>query len=115
MELPRLRVRNPQGEVALASFQCAACTEAMDAHIMAAVAAGLSTRHYPRTLDPLPQDIVEQGTSCSAVSRRFVALSRRKMDDLLSRALGEPDIAVVFVDAKFFHEHCVLIVLGVDS
>ena len=87
----------------------------MDAHTMAAAAVGVSTRHYPRTLDPLPSGLVEQGTSRSAVSRRFVALSRRRMHEFLSRALGELDIAAVFVDAKFFHEHCVLIALGVDS
>ena len=74
----------------------------------------------PRATTPVPwtrcrRTSSNRGTSRSAVSRRFVALSRRKKDEFLSRALGELDIAVVFVDAKFFHEHCVLIALGVDS
>ena len=37
------------------------------------------------------------------------------MGEFLSRPLGELDIAAVFIDAKYFHEHCVLIALGVDS
>ena len=115
VEVPRLRVRNAQGEVALESFQWAASTDAMDAHTMSAVADGVSTRRYRRTLDPMPQDMVEHGISRSAVSRRCVALSSRKMHEFLPCALGELDIAVVFIDGKFFHEHCVLIALGVDS
>ena len=54
VELPRLRVRSPRGEVALASFQRASSTDAMDAHAMEAVASGVSTRNCPRTLDPIP-------------------------------------------------------------
>ena len=71
----------------LASFEWAASADAMDEH----------------------------GTSRSAVSRRFVALSRKRLGEFLSRPLAELDLAVVFIDAKFFHEHCVLIALGVDS
>ena len=115
IELPRLRVRSSEGEVALASFQWASCTDALDAHTMAAVAAGVSTREYPRTLDPAPEVMRERAVSRSSVSRRFVALSRQRMDEFLSRPLGELDLAVVFIDAKFFHEHCVLIALGVDG
>ena len=37
VELPRLRVRSPEGEVALASFQWAALSDAMDAHTLAVV------------------------------------------------------------------------------
>lgn len=114
VELPRLRVRSPEGEVALASFQWAASADAMDAHTMASVAAGVSMRAYPRTLDPVPEAVGEHGVSRSAVSRRFVALSRKQMGEFMSRSLAELDIAAVFIDAKFFHEHCVLIALGVD-
>ena len=44
VELARLRVRSPQGEAALASFQWASATDAMDAHTLEAIAAGVSTR-----------------------------------------------------------------------
>ena len=69
VELPRLRVRSPEGEVALASFQWAASSDAMDAHTLAAVAAGVSTRDYPKLLDPMPETMNERGTSRSALSR----------------------------------------------
>ena len=115
VELARLRVRSPQGEAALASFQWASATDAMDAHTLEAIAAGVSTRRYRQTLDPLPEAMDEHCVSRSAVSRRFVSLSRKRMHEFLSRPLAELDIAVVFVDAKFFREHCVLIALGVDS
>ncbi len=115
VERPRLRVRSCEGEVALASVQWAASSDAMDAHTMAAVAAGVSTRDSPKRLDPIPEAMGERGTSLSALSRRFVALSRKPMGKFLSRPLAGLDIAAVFIDAKHFHEHCVLIASGVDS
>ena len=74
----------------------------------------MSTRDDPKRLDPIPAAMNERGTSRSALSRRFVALSRKQMGEFLSRPLGELDIAAVFIDAKYFHEYCVLIALGVD-
>ena len=86
--MPRLRVRSGEGEVGLASFQWAAATDPMDAHTMEAVAAGVSTRKYRRTLERLARGAAEHATSSSAVSRRFVALSTRRMHEFLSRGLG---------------------------
>ena len=82
---------------------------------MEAVAAGVSTRKYRRTLERLPSGAAEHATSSSAVSRRFVALSTRRMHEFLSRGLDELDIRVVFIDGKAFREHCLLIALGLDS
>ena len=56
VELPRLRVRSSDGEVPLASFQWAAATDPLDEHTLAAVAAGVSTRRYAGTLDPVPAE-----------------------------------------------------------
>ena len=92
VELARLRVRSHQGEAALASFQWASATDAMDAHTLEAIAAGVSTRRYRQTLDPLPEAMDEHCTSRSAVSRRFVALSRKRMHEFLSRPLPEPSL-----------------------
>ena len=77
VEVPRLRVRSADGEVPLVSFQWAAVTDPLDEHTLAAVAAGVSTRRYADTLDPVPADVTERATSSSAVSRRFVALSTK--------------------------------------
>ena len=59
VELPRQRVRSAEGEVPLASFQWAAATDPLDEHTLAAVAAGVSTRRYAGTLDPVPADVTD--------------------------------------------------------
>ena len=63
----------------LPSFQWAAATDPLDEHTLSAVAAGVSTRRYAGTLDPTPAGVAERGTSSSAVSRRFVALSAKRL------------------------------------
>ena len=113
--LPRLRVRNADGEVPLASFQWAAATDALEAHTLEAIAAGVSTRRYARTLDPVPAEVSERATSRSAVSRRFVALSTQQLRAFVSRPLGELDLRVVCIDGKVFKEHCIVIALGIDT
>ena len=96
--VPRLRVRSADGEESLPSFRWAATTDPLDEHTLAAVAAGVSTRRYAGTLDPAPAEVTERGTSSSAVSRRFVALSAKRLRSFLSRPLGELDLRVVCID-----------------
>ena len=115
VEVPRLRVRSADGEVPLVSFEWAAATDPLDEHTLAAVAAGVSTRRYASTLDPVPADVTERGTSSSAVSRRFVALSTKSLGTFLERPLGELDLRVVCVDGKVFRDHCMVIALGIDA
>ena len=113
--VPRLRVRSVDGEVALPSFQWAAATDPLDEHTLAAVAAGVSTRRYAGTLDPVPGEVTERGASSSAVSRRFVALSAKRLQSFLSRPVGELDLRVVCIDGKVFREHCMVVALGIDT
>ena len=76
------------------SFQWAAATDPLNEHTLAAVAAGVSTRRYAGTLDPVPVDVTERATSSSAVSRRFVTLSTKRLEAFLGRPLGELDLRV---------------------
>ena len=115
VEVPRLRVRSAGGEVPLVSFQWAAATDPLDEHTLAAVAAGVSTRRYAGTLDPVPADVTERATSSSAVSRRFVALSTKRLEAFLGRPLGELDLRVVCIDGKVFRDHCMVVALGIDT
>ena len=112
--VPRLRVRRADGEAPLPSFGAAA-TDPLDEHTLSAVAAGVSTRRYAGTLDPAPAEVTERGTSSSAVSRRFVALSAKRLRSFLSRPLGELDLRVVCIDGKVFREHCMVVALGIDT
>ena len=88
VEVPRLRVRSAGGEVPLVISEWASAADPLDEHTLAAVAAGVSTRRYASTLDPVPADVTERATSSSAVSRRFVALSMKRLEAFLDRPLG---------------------------
>ena len=63
----------------------------------------------------MPADVTERGTSSSAVSRRFVALSTKRLGAFLERPLGELDLRVVCIDGKVFRDHCMVIALGIDA
>jgi transposase-like protein len=113
--VPRLRARGEAGELGLPSFLWAADRDPLDNHTLAVIGAGVSTRRYRRTLDTLPTGVQETSTSKSAVSRRFVTLSRRRMVEFLARPLPELDLRIIFIDGKVFKQHTLLIALGVDS
>ena len=113
--MPRLRVRSADGEAPVASFQWAAATDPLDEHTLAAVAAGVSTRRYAGTLDPVPAAVTERATSSSAVSRRLVALSTKRLEVFLGRPLGELHLRVVCIDGKVFRGHCMAIALGIAT
>ena len=49
------------------------------------------------------------------MSRRFVALSAKRLRSFLSRRLGELDLRVVCIDGKVFRDHCMVVALGIDT
>ena len=111
----RLRARSLEGEeLALPSFVYAADRDPLDRRTMEAIACGVSTRKYGRSLEKLGDDQKDRSTSKSAVSRRFVALSRKQMTGWLSAPLNGLDLRVLVIDGVVFHDHTVLIVLGID-
>ena len=112
----RLRARSQEGEeLSLPSFVFAADRDPLDRRTMEAIACGVSTRRYERSLEELPEDQEQRSTSKSAVSRRFVALSRKQMTEWLSSPLADRDIRVLVIDGIVFHDHTVILVLGIDS
>ena len=117
----RIEFRRPRaraieaGELELPTYTWAAGADPLNAATMAAIAAGVSTRRYAGTLDPLPSPEVALCTSKSAVSRRFVALSQEQLDQWLSRRLDELDLPVVMIDGIHFRNRVILVVVGIDS
>jgi transposase-like protein len=114
--VPRLRMRAVGGaELALPSYTWAADRDPLDRRTLEAIAVGVASRRYGRSLDPLPAGVAERATSKSAVSRRFVARSTALLAEWLARPLGALELVAILIDGIFFDQRCVLIALGVDT
>ena len=111
---PRVRNKNDQ-EMELPSFVFAASRDPLDRHALTSVACGISTRKYARSLEPLPDDMAEQSTSKSAVSRRYVAMTTKQMTSWLTTPLGDRHFPIVMIDGIILGDHTVLIALGIDT
>ena len=117
----RIRVRRRRAaqvdgpELALPSFGWAADRDPLDEHTWRSIVAGVSTRSYGASLAPVPNEFQQRSTSRSAVSRRFVALSQRQLTTCLSRPLGDLDLQVVMIDGIDYHDHTILVALGIDA
>jgi len=115
---PRVRtVGDDQGEVTLDSYQAFAGADLLAEGIVARMLAGISTRRYPITLEPVG-DAVEQAatsTSKSAVSRRFVAATAERLAELCARPLDQAHWPVVMLDGVHLGEHLLVVALGVTD
>lgn len=111
---PRVRTTDRR-EARLPSFAAAAKTDPLDRHTLEAIASGVTMRRYGRSLEPLPAGEAGRSSSRSAVSRRFVALTRKSLAETFSRPLDGLDLRVVMIDGIAFRDHCVLLALGVAS
>jgi transposase-like protein len=112
----RLRARSlDEGELALPAFEWAAAADPLDAATLAAIAAGVSTRRYAATQEPVPAAHRPSAASKSAVSRRFVQLSEEQLGQWLGRRLDDVDLPVVMIDGIHFGERVVLLALGIDA
>jgi putative transposase len=113
--IPRPRVRSQAGkEVELPSFTFAANRDPLDRHALNAVACGISSRKYARSLEPLPEEIEDRSTSKSSVSRRYVALTTKQMTSWLTTPVGDRHFPIVMIDGIHLGDHLVLIALGID-
>lgn len=117
----RIAVRRPRarslddGELALPSFEWAASGDPLNAATMAAIAAGVSTRRYASTQEPVPAAHQPRAASKSAVSRRFVQLSQEQLAQWLARPLGDLDLPVVMIDGIHFRDRVILLAIGIDA
>jgi putative transposase len=108
-------VRSEEGqEVELPSFAFATDRDPLDHHALNAVACGISTRKYGRSLDPLPEEIEDRSTSKSSVSRRYVAMTTKQMTSWLTTPLSDRHFPIIMIDGIHMGDHLVLIALGID-
>jgi putative transposase len=113
---PRVRAADGSGELHLPSYDLFSSTEILGRMAMEKMLAGLSSRRYPRGLEPAGQAVEEAAaaTSKSAVSRRFVAATGTALEQMMTRRLDDLDLVAFMVDGVYFGEHTCVVALGID-
>ena len=113
---PRVRASDGSGEVPLASYDLFTSTDLLGQMAMERMLAGVSTRRYRVALEPVGSkvDSVATSTSKSAVSRRFVAMTKTALDDLMTQDLSELNLVGLMIDGVNFAEHLCVVAMGID-
>src|SRR5262249_20414262 len=115
VQVRRPRVRTDEREQELPTWKQFSSEDPLHARALEEMVIGVSTRKYRRGLEELPPEVKERGTSKSAVSRRFIAATKKELATWLGRDLGQIELAAVMINGLAFgDERVVLIALGID-
>jgi transposase-like protein len=114
---PRARTVDGEHEVELATYAHFAARDRLTDVMLERMLAGVSTRRYARTGEPVGCDIdqVARSTSKSAVSREFVHRTRENLIELMSRPLDDLRLAVLMLDGIELKGRCCVVALGIDT
>jgi putative transposase len=115
VQRPRVRAADGSGELRVAAYELFSHTEVLGRLALERMLGGLSTRRYPIGLEPVGTQVEQAatGTSKSAISRRFVAMTHTALAELLAADLSELDLVCLMVDGVHFGEHTCVVALGI--
>ena len=113
---PRARSADGAREVELATYAHFGARDRLTDAMFERMLAGVSTRRYARTGEPVGEEIerVARSTSKSAVSRAFVSRTRENLIELMSRPLDDLRLAVLMLDGIDLKGRCCVVALGID-
>jgi hypothetical protein len=114
VERPRVRTADGRAEVRLRTYEYFADRDPLARSVLERMLAGVSTRRYRRTQEPVGQEVEQQArsTSRSSVSRAFVERTRRSLGELMSRRLDDVRLAVMMIDGIDLGERTNVVALG---
>ena len=117
VQRPRARTADGESEVALATYEHFADRDALQRIVLERMLAGVSTRRYPRTQEPVGEEVEirSRSTSKSAVSRSFVERTRESLAELMSRDLGDMRLAVMMLDGIELKGRTNIVALGITT
>src|SRR5712691_1902772 len=100
VERPRVRTADGSNEVRLATYEHFADRDPLSRVVLERMLAGVSTRRYQRTQEPVGSEVEQKArsTSRSSVSRAFVERTRRALGELIGRRLDDVRLAVMMLD-----------------
>jgi putative transposase len=117
VERPRVRSAEGRSEVRLQTYEYFADRDPLSRSVLERMLAGVSTRRYRRTQEPVGAEVEQaaRSTSRSAISRTFVERTRRSLEELMSRRLDDVRLAVMMIDALELQGRCCVVALGITT
>ncbi len=114
---PRVRSADDEHELPLGTYRHFADRDLLTDVVLERMLAGVSTRRFARTGEPVGAEVDEQArsTSKSAVSREFVSRTRENLIALMSRPLADLRLAVLMLDGIELKGRCCVVALGIDT
>jgi putative transposase len=119
LEVKRPRARSADGEteVQLQTYEHFADRDPLRRVVLERMLAGVSTRRYRRTQEPVGEEVETKArsTSKSAVSRTFVERTREALGELMSRQLADLRLAVMMLDGLELKGRMMIVALGITT
>jgi putative transposase len=117
VERPRVRSADGGEEVRLQTYQYFADRDPLTKSVLERMLAGVSTRRYRRTQEPVGVEVeaAARSTSRSAVSREFVARTRDNLVGLMNRRLDDVRLAVLMLDGIELKGRCCVVALAITT
>jgi putative transposase len=117
MQRPRVRATDGSGEVAMTTYAHFADRDPLTNVVLEQMLAGVSTRRFSRTREPVGEAVVdaERSTSKSAVSREFVGRTGEHLLALMARSLADVRLAALMLDGLELKGRCCVVALGVTT
>jgi putative transposase len=117
VQRPRVRTADGDAEVQLETYQHFADRDPLRRVVLERMLAGVSTRRYRRTQEPVGEQVETQArsTSKSAVSRTFVERTRESLGELMGRQLADLRLAVMMLDGLELKGRMMIVALGITT
>jgi putative transposase len=114
---PRVRTADGDAEVPLQTYEHFADRDPLGRVVLERMLAGVSTRRYRRTQEPVGEqvEIRARSTSKSAVSRTFIERTREALSELMARQLGDLRLAVMMLDGLELKGRMMIVALGITT
>jgi putative transposase len=114
---PRVRTADGAAEVPLETYQHFADRDPLARVVLERMLAGVSTRRYRRTQEPVGEHVTmsERSTSKSSVSRTFVERTRTALGELMTRQLADLRLAVMMLDGIELKGRMMIVALGIST
>jgi putative transposase len=114
---PRVRSADGEAEVPLCTYQHFADRDPLSRLVLEQMLAGVSTRRFERTREPVGTEVEAsaRSTSKSSVSRDFVAKTTEQLIGLMSRRLDDIRLAALMLDGIELKGRCCVVALGIAT